>query len=59
MMAGKVTRLFSMVSGHGAYSIMDTDTLWAEDAEDGGAGTVKNKFLNIAFARRDVLQGGQ
>jgi len=42
-----------MVPEHAAYRIMDVDMPWAEDVEDageGGARNVKNKFFNRAFA---------
>jgi hypothetical protein len=50
MIAGN---LFRMVPEHAAYRIMDIDMPWAEDVEDageGGARNVKNKFFNRAFA---------
>ncbi len=48
MMAGNP---FRIVPGHAASSIMDFDVPWAvDDAGDGGARNVKNKFFNRAFA---------
>ncbi len=48
MLAGNLFR-----TEHAAYRIMDIDMPWAqdiEDAGDGGARNVKNKFFNRAFA---------